>query len=848
MVSSGVIAAVLIANQRRAADDRRRRREEDDRRRRREEEDRRRRKKEEEERRRRREEEERRRRRENQKRHRHNEDEERRRNKQTENLNQEQEYQFSTEHRLSKDELKKIYSGTYDSILLDGSHMSGMKGRYVRIHSDGRVKEYISDGNYYSDLILTREELPNGAMVVYERDEKVYELDKDGNYVYYKRDQYTGEVVEKIEGNVYAGENEEFSTEYEITRKDLGIVFYGAYDDILLDGSRLSYNDGKYVRTHPNGRVQEYRCNGYGNDYLILTREELPNGAMVVYDNGKKEYERDKDGNYVCYKRDQYTGEIVEKIEGKVDLSEAENFSTEYEITRKDLGIVFYGAYENILLDGSRLSDNGGKYVRTHPNGRVQEYRSNGYGSDCLILTREELPNGAMVVYSGYGKKEYERDKDGNYVYYKRDQYTGDIVEKKEGKFELKETEAEEFSTELKIKVDDLGAVHKGAYRDILQDGSYLSSIEGGYVRTYPNGRVQEYKSGYNGNLILVREELPNGAMVVYRENGKKEYERDKDGNYVYYKRDQYTGDVVEKEEGRFNGDEHIWTKSFYNKDGNVKFYQKSDELNKKYYSSGRLYEEIKEDKSCFQYAENGICLYEKNANDEYCRYQLTPDGKDRLLIEKGKGSWCLESYSYYPSGQLKEKSTYYGGCFQYTENGICLYEKHENGQYSKYQLTPDGEDRLLIEIGSNGLFTEKFSYYPSGRLKEAKHMDGSCVKYNENQTYSKFDKEGRLTEMTDATGKTCFSHYPNSKQVKHIVKYDTQGKKIDAEYKHFTLDGVDNTEYYLAIKQILANKIKKSREDAERKGISPEERKISKRMSKAEKIYTKIKAKINSR
>ena len=126
--------------------------------------------------------------------------------------------------------------------------------------------------------------------------------------------------------------------------------------------------------------------------------------------------------------------------------------------------------------------------------------------------------------------------------------------------------------------------------------------------------------------------------------------------------------------------------------------------------------------------------------------------------------------------------------------------------------------------------------------------MDGSCVKYNEDQTYSKFDKDGRLTEMTDATGKTCFSHYPNSKQVKHIVKYDTEGKKIDAEYKHFTLDGVDNTEYYLAIKQILANKIKKSREEAERKGISPEERKISKRMSKAEKVYTKIKAKINSR
>ena len=614
MVSSGAIAAAAMAARlRKAEDDRRRRRKAEDERRKRRAEEERKRKKAEEDRRRRKEEEERHKRREEEKRRRRRDEEDRHGNRPTEKLNQEQEYRFSTELRIKRD--------------------------------------------------------------------------------------------------------------------DLVIVHSGAYESILQDGSRLSSMVGKYVRTYPNGRVQEYKESVYGSE-LTLTREELPNGAMVVYGSKGKEYERDKDGNYVCYKRDQYMGEIVEKIEGKVDLGEAKEFSTEYEITIKDLGIVFYGAYDDILLDGSRLSYNDGKYVRTHPNGRVQEYRCNGYGNDYLILTREELPNGAMVVY----------------------------------------------------------------------------------------------------------------------DYGKKEYERDKDGNYVYYKRDQYTGEIVEKIEGRFNGDEHIWTKSFYNKDGNVKFYQKSDEPNKKYYPSGRLYEEIKEDKSCFQYAENGICLYEKNANDEYCRYQLTPDGKDRLLIEKGKGSWCLEKYLYYPSGQLKEKSTYYGGCFQYTENGICLYEKHENGQYSKYQLTPDGEDRLLIEIGSNGLFTEKYSYYPSGRLKEAKHMDGSCVKYNEDQTYSKFDKDGRLTEMTDATGKTCFSHYPNSKQVKHIVKYDIQGQMIEGEYKHFTSEGVENTKYYLAIKQIIASKIEKSRRDAIRDGTSLEKRKISKKMSKAEKVYTKIKAKINSR
>ena len=51
------------------------------------------------------------------------------------------------------------------------------------------------------------------------------------------------------------------------------------------------------------------------------------------------------------------------------------------------------------------------------------------------------------------------------------------------------------FTDELKIKYDSLDIVYEGAYKKILADGSVLSVLDGKYVRTHPDGRIQEYES-----------------------------------------------------------------------------------------------------------------------------------------------------------------------------------------------------------------------------------------------------------------------------------------------------------------------------------------------------------------
>ena len=404
---------------------------------------------------------------------------------------------------------------------------------------------------------------------------------------------------------------------------------------------------------------------------------------------------------------------------------------------------------------------------------------------------------------------------------------------------------AYEFTSELSVQYEDLPIVHRGAYERILADGSRLTSMEGGYILTYPDGKVQEYQSGYRGTLYLTREELPNGAMVVYNTNGKKLYERDEQGNYTYHKTDS-NGKITETTEVK----DSKLKKTFYGKNGDVTYYITGEEPNKKYYPSGKLFEEVKEDGSCYQYEENGFCKYEKNAKGEYFKYQPMADGKDRLVIEKGTGDVWSEKYAYYPSGQVKEE--YLGGKYgfyrNYSEKGVCLFENDGRGTISEYQLTPDGKDRLLTKKTEWNYILEQHEYYPSGKIKESKYRGGEHIKYNEDGTYQKFDKHNRLKEETTSLGKIVYAHYGNTTQVEHIAKYDLEGKAIESEYKHFDKEGKEDTAYYLAMKRIIARKIEKADEKQAKKGVPPQERKVSKKMSKAAKLFAHLKAKIESR
>ena len=753
-------------------------------------------------------------------------------------------YEFTEELRVSYDHLGIVHVRKYDSLLADGSVLSNIDDKYLRYHPDGRVQEYVGSG--YGDnqtLLLTREELPNGAMVVYEKGRKTYERDEEGNYTYHKYDS-EGRLQEFLEGKYEAEEANEFSDNLTIKYNSLDEVHKGAYESILADGARMSKFNNKYTITHPNGRIQEFELNGSGqNSVLTLVKEELPNGAIVVYDNGKKIYEMDDKGNYTYHKTD-YKGNLIETVNGNADLSEAK-FTDKLELQLNAFdGAVYKNPFEQLLPDGNRHIYSGGNYQLKLPNGTVQqyEYYYKEQSDSKYVLAREELPNGATVVYKN-GKKIYEIDEKGNYVYHKQDKSDG-VSETIEGN--AKEDVSESFTDKLVIRERDLEVIHKGLSDTLLADGGRMNSSGNKYEIRYPNGRQVEYTSEWRDSkvkLVLTREELPNGAMVVYKK-GQKTYERDSDGKYVFNKSD-HDGKLQYKIEG----DTKMWKRTVYDKEGNVSYYVSSEEPNKKYYPSGKLFEEVKQDGSCFMYAENGICLYEYNGK-EYNKYQLTADGKDRMLVEKGSGRKWSERYVYYPSGQVKEE--YFGGKYgdyrMYSEGGICLTEK-ENGHISEYQSTPDGKDRLLIRKTDKwNCILEQHEYYPSGKIKESTYSGGEQIKYNEDGTYQKFDKYERLKEETTSSGRTVYAHYADTTQIEHIAKYDLEGKAIASEYKHFDKEGKEDTAYYLALKRLIARKIEKADQKQAKKGIPPEERKVSKKMSKTEKFFAKIEAKIDSR
>ena len=391
--------------------------------------------------------------------------------------------------------------------------------------------------------------------------------------------------------------------------------------------------------------------------------------------------------------------------------------------------------------------------------------------------------------------------------------------------------------------------------------------------------------------------------MVAYK-NGKKVYERDDHGNYTYHKE----GSNGRREKTIESKDGIIKT-THYGADGKPSYYTLSTEANKKYYPSGKLYEEQTDKGECFRYAENGVCLYEKDREGSYREYQLTPDKKDRVLIKKVYDYYVSEEYEYYPSGKIKSESINgqvrkyaengiclydndgHGNCTEYqltpdkkdrvlikkvddyyvseeyeyypsgkiksesingqvrkyAENGVCLYEKDREGYYRKYKLTPDGEGRLLVERVESNYLMESHKYYPSGKIKSSRYVNGTTIEYNEDGTYQKFNKSNRLKEETTAAGKTTYTYYKGTKQVEHIHKYDLQGKSIESEYKHFDKKGKENTKYYLSLKRIIAKKLEDEDKKAEAKGIAPEDRKASSKMTKAQKLKTQLIARYNS-
>ena len=530
-------------------------------------------------------------------------------------------------------------------------------------------------------------------------------------------------------------------------------------------------------------------------------------------------------------------------------------FTDKLEIPLNELKVVHRSMNEELLIDGSRMSKyeetygyRHTYYKRTFPDGRHHEYIEtlDKKRNRCLRLLKEELPDGQVVLYDNGGRKTYEKDAEGNYSAYQYDGYSDKIVNTKKGKCEY--LEPDKFTDKLEIPSDELEEVYRKGDERLLSDGSrmycYVDESWGStyYERRFPDGRHQEYIETFdkerNKCLRLLKEELPNGEIVAFDERGRKTYEKDAEGNSRFCKYD------VSGKRTEVIGNNENWKETTYDENGKIEYYRTSDEPKKSYYPSGSLREEIKDNGECYRYAENGICLYENKGGGTYTEYQLTPDGKDRQLLTRMEKSYCMESCSYYASGQLKERSVRNEGVYRYAENGLCVYKYLYCGDYEHYMLTPDGKDRLLLEKSKDGK-KEIHSYYPSGKLESSSFSNGDVIKYDEDGNYQKFDGKERLIEEKNSLGKTVYSYYPDTSQVKHINKYDEKGQEIRSEYRHFDKKGNDDTQYYLNIKKMIAKKIQKDAEEAKKRIGFEGERKVGRKMSDVSKLVLVMKARM---
>ena len=529
-------------------------------------------------------------------------------------------------------------------------------------------------------------------------------------------------------------------------------------------------------------------------------------------------------------------------------------FTDKLEIPLNELKVVHKSMNEELLVDGSRMycyvDESWGStyYERTFPDGRHQEYIEtlDKERNECLRLLKEELPDGQVVLYDNDGRKTYEKDAEGNYSVYQYDGYSDKIVNTKKGKCEY--LEPDKFTDKLEIPSDELEEVYRKGDERLLSDGSrmycYVDESWGStyYERTFPDGRHQEYietlDKERNECLRLLKEELPNGEIVSFDESGRKTYEKDAQGNSRFCKYE------VSGKRTEVIGNNENWKETTYDENGKIEYYRTSDEPKKSYYPSGSLREEIKDNGECYRYAENGICLYENQGGGTYTVYQLTPDGKDRQLLTRMEKGCCMENCSYYASGQLKERSVRNVGVYRYAENGLCLYEYLDCGDCEHYMLTPDGKDRLLLEKSKDGK-RETHSYYPSGKLESSSFSNGDVIKYDEDGNYQKFDGKERLIEEKNSLGKTVYSYYPDTSQVKHINKYDEKGQEIRSEYRHFDKKGNDDTQYYLNIKKMIAKKIQKDAEEAKKRIGFEGERKVGRKMSDVSKLVLVMKARM---
>ena len=167
------------------------------------------------------------------------------------------------------------------------------------------------------------------------------------------------------------------------------LLFFGSLNRIEVDGLTAHRNKVEIIGQATNWKV-ETLCDGNCNDYESFA--EIPSGTYTIKVN-----QSDKHGNH-CYREEVVT--VQEMDDTPIVLPQNNDISCDF--------ITFYGASNQIYIDGLTAEYNKVEYIGAGTNWRVNTFCDGNCYSDERIF---DLPAGSYKV------KVNQRGIDGNYCY-----------------------------------------------------------------------------------------------------------------------------------------------------------------------------------------------------------------------------------------------------------------------------------------------------------------------------------------------------------------------------------------------------------------------------------------------
>ncbi len=318
----------------------------------------------------------------------------------------------------------------------------------------------------------------------------------------------------------------------------------------------------------------------------------------------------------------------------------------------------------------------------------------------------------------------------------------------------------------------------------------FVLDVYGRCIREIDNmGQVTENEYDSLGNLIYQKDR--NGIATRYQYDGlsrNTEKTNDKNGFLQY----EYTdfGEVCKVTDGTAN--QNVKYNSFGEtteiiRDMTSDFFEYDDE--------GRLISKIIQDKDMgtvqnrYTYDKRGnVTSIETGMGVEYITY----DRAGRITKKENSQSGIAKTYSYYPTGLVKDILTWqndevvYTESYEYDQNGNKIYEDL-NGEIKRYAY--DGMGRLKTVTDKDGNITE-YEFDDFGNISKEYDISERGIKTK--QYY--YDSNNRLI-MSDSPNETVQYEYDNSGNL--LEKTTGYGGRIKKTYYRY--DGYNRLSEYIS-------------------------------------------------